>query len=242
MLVVKNVAKSLGNKEILHNINFCLKKGQVVALVGPNGAGKTTLMRLLCGFYKQEHGEISFDNLTIENNRTEFLKNIAYVPENGGIYPDMSVFEFLKFMANAKHLTKDVFDKNIKKVIKNLELESVINQKCETLSKGFKRRVAIAGAMLSEPKVLILDEPTEGLDPYQKLKLREVLQDYGKKNIVLISTHIMEEVEAMATRVLMIKKGKLVCDSTPADLKKITSQNKIEESFYTIVGDIKGDK
>jgi ABC-2 type transport system ATP-binding protein len=96
--------------------------------------------------------------------------------------------------------------------------------------------------MLSEPKVLILDEPTEGLDPYQKLKLREVLQDYGKKNIVLISTHIMEEVEAMATRVLMIKKGKLICDSTPADLKKITSQNKIEESFYTIVGDIKGDK
>lgn len=242
MLVVKNVVKSIGNKEILHNINFCLKKGQIVALVGPNGAGKTTLMRLLSGFYKQEKGEISFDNHTIENNRLEFLKSIAYVPEHGGIYQDMSVFEFLRFMGDMKHIEKDMFKINIKKVIKNLELESVVNQKCETLSKGYKRRVAIAGAMLNEPKMLILDEPTEGLDPQQKLKLREVLQDYGKKNTILISTHIMEEVEAIATRVLMIKNGKLVCDSTPDDLKKITAQNRIEESFYTILGDINENK
>ena len=102
--------------------------------------------------------------------------------------------------------------------------------------------MAIAGAMLSEPEFLILDEPTEGLDPQQKLKLREVLQNYGKKNTILISTHIMEEVEALANRVLMIKNGKIVCDATPDDLKKITSQNRIEESFYTIVGDINGDK
>lgn len=242
MLVVKNVVKTLGNREILHNINFCLKKGQIVALVGPNGAGKTTLMRLLSGFYKQEQGEILFDNLSLEDNRREFLKNIAYVPEHGGIYPDMSVFEFLKFMADVKHILAETFEKNVSKVIKNLELESVVNQKCETLSKGYKRRVAIAGAMLCEPKILILDEPTEGLDPQQKLKLREVLQDYGKKNTVLISTHIMEEVEAIATRVLMIKSGKLICDTTPDDLKKITSQNRIEESFYTMLGDIDEDR
>ena len=242
MLVVKSVVKSLGNKEILHNINFCLKKGQIVALVGPNGAGKTTLMRLLSGFYKQEKGEISFDNYSIENNRQKFLENIAYVPEHGGIYPDMIVFEFLKFMGSIKHIEKCTFEENVKKVIKNLELESVVNQKCETLSKGYKRRVAIAGALLSEPKLLILDEPTEGLDPQQKLKLREILQNYGKKNIILISTHIMEEVEAIANRVLMIKGGKLVCDSTPDDLKKITAQNRIEESFYTILGDIDENK
>ncbi len=242
MFVVKNVVKTLGNREILHNINFCLKKGQIVALVGPNGAGKTTLMRLLCGFYKQEQGEILFNDVSLENNRTKFLENIAYVPEHGGIYPDMSVFEFLRFMGDVKHLNEVTFTKNVKKVIKNLELESVVNQKCETLSKGYKRRVAIAGAMLSEPEFLILDEPTEGLDPQQKLKLREVLQNYGKKNTILISTHIMEEVEALANRVLMIKNGKIVCDATPDDLKKITSQNRIEESFYTIVGDIDGDK
>lgn len=242
MLVVKNLNKTLGKKEILRNINFCLKNGQIVALVGPNGAGKTTLMRLICGFYKQEQGDIVFDNISLENNRTEFLRNIAYVPEHGGIYPDMSVFEFLVFMGKVKHLDNQSFTDEVKKVVKNLELESVINQKCETLSKGYKRRVAIAGAMLSEPKLLILDEPTEGLDPQQKLKLREVLQNYGKKNIILISTHIMEEVEALANRVLMIKKGKIVCDATPNDLKKLTSQNRIEESFYTIVGDVNGDK
>ena len=236
MFVVKNVIKTLGNKEILHGINFCLKKGQVVALVGPNGAGKTTLMRLLSGFYEQESGEISYNNLTIRDNRIEYLKNVAYVPEYGGIYPDMTVFEFLKFMADVRHVDSVTFDKNVKVVIRNLELDKVINQKCETLSKGFKRRVAIAGAMLFNPKVLILDEPTEGLDPQQKLKLRKVLQEYGKENILLISTHIMEEVEAMATRVLMIKNGKLVCDSTPDDLKKISDKNRIEESFQTILG------
>ena len=238
MLVVKNVIKTLGNRRILHGINFCLKKGEIVALVGPNGAGKTTLMRLLSGFYEQEYGEIFYNNLTISANRYEFLKNVAYVPEHGGIYPDMSVFEFLKFMADVRHIEEKTFKTNLKIVVKNLELESVINQKCETLSKGFKRRVAIAGAMLAKPKVLILDEPTEGLDPQQKLKLREVLQNYGKDNIILISTHIMEEVEALATRVLMIKNGRLICDSTPDNLRKITSQNRIEESFYTLIGDV----
>ena len=241
MLVVKNVVKTLGNREILHNVNFCLKKGQVVALVGPNGAGKTTLMRMISGFYKQETGEILLDGISVENNRIEFLKNIAYVPENGGIYPDMSVFEFLRFMAGVKHLDNADFDKNVKVVIKNLELESVINQKCETLSKGYKRRVAIAGGMLSCPKILILDEPTEGLDPQQKLRLRQVLKDYAKTNTILISTHIMEEVEALADRILIIKNGKLVCDSTPDDLKKNTSQNRIEESFYTLVNDVDGE-
>ena len=149
---------------------------------------------------------------------------------------------FYKLSTGVTNISRFLLLNSRKIVIKNLELESVVNQKCETLSKGYKRRVAIAGAMLCEPKILILDEPTEGLDPQQKLKLREVLQDYGKKNTVLISTHIMEEVEAIATRVLMIKSGKLVCDTTPDDLKKITSQNRIEESFYTMVSDIDGDK
>ena len=240
MLVVKNVTKTLGDKCILNNINFCLRKGQLTALVGPNGAGKTTLMRLICGFYKQEAGKIMIDGVSIEDDRKIFSEKIAYVPEYGGIYLDMSVFEFLTFMADVKQIDKKIFDENLKKVIKNLDLESVVNQRCDTLSKGFKRRVAIAAAMISEPKVLILDEPTEGLDPKQKLKLRAVLQEYSKKNIILVSTHIMEEVEAITSRVLMIKKGRLICDSSPNDLKKITSKNRIEESFYTIVDDMDG--
>jgi ABC-2 type transport system ATP-binding protein len=115
MLIVKNVIKTLGNREILNGINFCIKKGQVVALVGPNGAGKTTLMRLISGFYEQENGEISYNNLTIKKDRIEFLKNVAYVPEHGGIYPDMSVFEFLKFMADIRQLDKKIFEKNVKR-------------------------------------------------------------------------------------------------------------------------------
>ena len=236
MFIVKNVSKSLGNKEILHNINFCLKKGQITALVGPNGAGKTTLMRCMIGFYGLSSGEVVFDNKQFLNNREKFLQDIAYVPEIGGLYPDMTVFEYLQFMASIKGIVKDNFVKSLKKIVEALELGGVINQKCDTLSKGYKRRVAIAGAMLSNPKMLILDEPTEGLDPQQKQHLRAFLQEYGKKNIVLISTHIMEEVEAMADRILMIKNGKLVCDTTPDELKKATSGGNIEHSFYTIIG------
>lgn len=236
MLVVKNVSKILGGKTILHHINFCLKKGEIIALVGPNGAGKTTLMRCLTGFYEPDEGTVSFNNKQLNENRKEFLKGMAYVPETGGLYPEMTVFEYLRFMASLRHIIKKEFDGNIGNLVKALDLESVINQKCDTLSKGYKRRAAIAGALLSEPGLLILDEPTEGLDPKQKQQLRDFLRAYGKKNIILISTHIMEEVDMLADRVLLIKDGKLVCDTTPEDLKKITPQNSIENSFCTIVG------
>ena len=236
MFIVKNVSKSLGNKEVLHNINFCLKKGQITALVGPNGAGKTTLMRCMIGFYDLSGGEIIFDNKRLLDDREKVLQDIAYVPEIGGLYPDMTVFEYLQFMASIKAMSKDIFAKSLKRIVDALELATVINQKCDTLSKGYKRRVAVAEAMINSPKVLILDEPTEGLDPQQKKHLRTFLQEYGKKNIVLISTHIMEEVEAMADRILMIKDGKLVCDTTPDELKKATLGSNIEHSFYTIIG------
>ena len=235
MLVVKNLAKILGGRQILHNINFCLKKGEIIALLGPNGAGKTTLMRCLVGFYNLDEGSVSLDDKTIADGRDEFLKNMAYVPEVGGIYPEMSVFEYLAFMAQLKNVDAESFAKNIKYLTAALELESVINQKCETLSKGYKKRTALAGAMIARPKFLILDEPTEGLDPKQKQHLREFLKSYGKNNIVLISTHIMEEVEALADRVLMIKNGRLICDTTPDDMKKVSAQSSIENSFCTML-------
>ena len=236
MLVVKNITKSLGGRTILHHINFCLKKGEVIALLGPNGAGKTTLMRCLSGFYTLDEGEILLDGKNLTEERFDVLQRLAYVPEAGGIYPDMAVYEYLSFMAELKHLNKQQFDENLSYLLKALDMQEVIGQKCETLSKGYKRRTALAGAMLSRPEVLILDEPTEGLDPQQKQYLRAFLKKYGKHNIVLISTHIMEEVEALADRVLLIKDGKLVCDTTPDDLKKITPDKDIESSFCTIVG------
>lgn len=242
MLVVKNITKFLSGKCILHNINFCLKKGEVVALVGPNGAGKTTLMRCIMGFYEPDEGEILQGKKSLSNDRVDVLKNIAYVPETGGIYPDMTVYEYIKFMFDIKKMSKTLFEQRFVNIVKKLDLESVINKKCDILSKGYKRRVAIAGAMISEPKVLILDEPTEGLDPNQKINLRDFLVEYAKKNIVLISTHIMEEVEAMANRILVINDGKLVCDTTPDDLKRITLKDRVEQSFYTIIGNSVGDK
>lgn len=237
MLAVKNVAKILAKKQILHNINFCLKKGEIIALLGPNGSGKTTLMRCISGFYELDEGQISFDGKTIEDNRREFLQKMAYVPEVGGIYPEMNVYEYLRFMAQLRHLDEKEFADNLRQLAKELELESVMDQKCETLSKGYKKRTALAGGMIAKPELLILDEPTEGLDPMQKQSLRNILRNYGKNNIVLISTHVMEEVELLAERVLMIKNGRLVCDTTVQEMKKLSKENSVEESFCTMVGD-----
>ena len=167
MFVVKNLSKNLGGRPIIQNINFCLKKGEIIALVGKNGAGKTTLMRSMSGYYDLDEGEVNFNNVSLATNREAFLEKLAYVPETGGLYPEMSVYEYLCFMAQIKGIRIKKADSEIKKLSAELELDSVLAQKCETLSKGYKRRTAIAGAMISNPEMLILDEPTEGLDPQQ---------------------------------------------------------------------------
>lgn len=236
MLVAKNIVKFLGGKIILQGLNFCLKKGEIIALLGPNGAGKTTLMRCLACFYTPDGGEITWNGKNLSSERNAFFKVLAYVPETGGLYPDMSIYEYMEFMAKIKHLKPQQFVDNLLYLLKTLDLESVINQPCKTLSKGYKKRVVLAGALLSRPKILILDEPTEGLDPQQKLGLRSFLKQYSHDSIVLISTHIMEEVEASADRVLVMKDGRLVCDTTPEELKKIVPDNNIESSFCTIIG------
>jgi ABC-2 type transport system ATP-binding protein len=236
MLVVKNLTTVLGGKKILQNMNFCLRTGEIVALLGPNGAGKTTLMRTLIGFYAPAEGEVSFDDMTIDAHRRDFLNSIAYVPENGGLYPEMTVTEYLTFMAQIRHLSAQEFAENLKTLVQALDLQAVLSKKCEILSKGYKRRVALAGALMSRPKMLILDEPTEGLDPQQKQHLRAFLRRYGEDSIVLVSTHIMEEVSALAPRVLLIKDGRLLCDTTPEDLKRIAPDNNIENSFCAVIG------
>ena len=237
MLTVKNITKSLGRNIILKNVNFCLKKGQIVALVGPNGAGKTTLMRCIAGFYDVDRGEISFDGKLLSDKKCRVLQDFAYVPEVGGLYPEMTVFEYLSFLYNFKKPQGEDFRKKATKIIADFDLSDFINKKCKTLSKGVRRRVAVAGALIAAPEVLILDEPSEGLDPIQKQKLREIIQKYAKGAIILISTHIMEDVEAIADRILLMKNGKLICDSKLEELKKATEQNSVEKSFHVIVGD-----
>lgn len=239
MLVAKNLSKTFGNIRAVDNVNFCLNRGEVAALLGPNGAGKTTLMRLMTGFCAPDSGDVSLNGYSISSQRIPALASSAYVPENGALYPEMTVYEYLRFMASLRRLSQISFVDNLVSLVKQLDLPDVINQKCETLSKGFKRRVALAGALLHRPQILILDEPTEGLDPNQKFFVRKFIRDYGKENTVLISTHIMEEVKAMADRVILLNHGKLIRDTSPQDLIRSTPERDIEAAFRTITFEVR---
>ena len=234
MIVVKNLSKNFGSLNAVSNVNFHIKKGEVVALLGPNGAGKTTLLRMITGFYNPSDGQILICDCDINKNRIKTLQKIAYVPESGALYPDMTVYEYLKFISQIHHMKDEAFVDNFVYMVKQLNLEDVVNQRCETLSKGFKRRVAIAGALLHRPEILILDEPTEGLDPNQKFEIRRFIREYGKEHSVIISTHIMEEVDAFSNRVILLNHGKIVKDTTPDELKKISPYNDIETAFRSI--------
>lgn len=237
MIVIKDLCKSFGDKKAVDNLNICFNNGEVIALLGPNGAGKTTLMRLLVGFYRPDSGEILINHRNIVQDRIAALESTAYVPEIGALYPEMTVFEYVRYMAELRGLSGQGFVDNLLSLAKELDIESVINQRCETLSKGFKRRVAIAGALIHRPKTVILDEPTEGLDPNQKQSVRAFVKNYGQKNTVIVSTHIMEEVEAMADRVILINRGRLICDTTPRLLKQNTDSADIEQAFRALTTD-----
>lgn len=237
MIVVKNLCKNYGNKQAVNNVNFCISKGEVVSLLGPNGAGKTTLMRLLTGYIEPTSGEVRIFDKDIKTERKFCLKKIGYVPESGFLYNDMTVADFLRYASQLRGMKKNEFEQNLKKAVENLELKSVINQKIETLSKGFKRRTGIAAALIHNPEILILDEPTEGLDPNQKFSIRNYLKNYGKDKIIIISTHIMEEVEAMADRVILLNHGKLVKDTSPTELKELFPEHNIETAFYKITSE-----
>lgn len=234
MITVKNLCKDFNNIKALNNINFTVRRGEIVALLGPNGAGKSTLMRLLSCYIDPTSGEIEIFKQKYDSNRRQILSELGYVPESAPLYGEMTVFEFLKFMAAARGLSSVKTGKRIAELTRQFELDNVLTQKCETLSKGFKRRVAVAGTLTSSPRILILDEPTEGLDPNQKFVLRQFLKDYARKNIVIISTHIMEEVTALASRVLLLNRGKLVKDTTAALLSELSPDNSLETAFRRI--------
>lgn len=237
MIVVKNLCKEYGSIKAIDNVNFCISKGEIVSLLGPNGAGKTTLMRLLTGYIEPTGGEVKIFDKDIKTKRLECLSHIGYVPEAGFLYNDMIVADFLKYSAALRKLDEEMQKKRLREVVSALELKSVINQKIETLSKGFRRRVGIGAALMYQPDILILDEPTEGLDPNQKVSLRKYLREYARNRIILISTHIMEEVEAMADRVILLNHGKLVKDTTPQELKHLFPENNIEAAFYKITSE-----
>ena len=233
MLKVTDISKSFGSKQALKNVNFSLKKNEIAALLGENGAGKSTLLRILSGYLQADSGSVQFDDNDISTQRISYLQNIGYVQEISALYADMNVYEFLQLNADLRQLSAEKSESRIKEVINLLEIKDVLLQKNETLSKGYKKRVELAAVLLAEPAVLLLDEPTEGLDPNQKQSLRQVIKQYSKNHAVIISTHTLEDVDALAAKVLLLHKGELQINATLKKFKQI-AKNDLLASFRQI--------
>ena len=234
MLTVENVSKKFGSLEVLKNVSFKVKSGEIVALLGKNGAGKSTLLKIISGYIDSDLGKVCLDNCNIQNERIKFLENLAYVPENSSLYPDMSVYDFLEFTANIRCRLENQVVRKIKEICTAIGLNEVLFQKCETLSKGYKKRVAIAAALLDNSTLILLDEPTEGLDPSQKNELHKSLKKMAKNHQIIISTHLMEDVEAVADRIVLIDKGSVLCDLSLSEFRKI-SKSSLADAFNALI-------
>ena len=215
-LELKKVAKSFGDTKALSEISFTLKEGEVVGLLGPNGAGKSTLMRILSGYYTNWDGDVNFFEKSYRNHLKSIKNEVGYLTENNPLYADMYVIEYLKYVAELFRRKKAP----INQLIKKTGLLSHYDKKIRFLSKGYKQRVGIAAALINDPKLVILDEPTTGLDPNQLLEIRKLIRELGDKKIVLLSTHILQEVDAICDRVLIINQGEIVLDEKLKNLRK----------------------
>jgi len=219
MIEVKNLCKSFGAHRAVDDLSFQVRSGEVLGFLGPNGAGKTTTMRMIAGFIEPDSGSVSVLGCDVAEDPMQTKTMLGYLPEGAPAYAEMSVHKFLGFIAEVRGMSRAASSERIAAVVERLQLERVQHQKIETLSKGYKRRVGLAQALLDDPKVLILDEPTDGLDPNQKFEVRNLIREIAQEKIVIISTHILEEVDALCERVIIISNGKLVADGTPAELK-----------------------
>lgn len=236
MLIIDNICKYFGKIKAVDAVSLKFDKNEAVVLLGENGAGKSTLFKIVSGFLEPDSGELLFENENIKNDRMKYLQNIGYVPEISALYGEMTTLEFLEFSADLKRMSAEQKSEKIEKMLNLLELRNVAFQSLGTLSKGYKKRAELAAAMLSEPKILLLDEPTEGLDPVQKESMRQIIKNYAKNNLVIISTHALEDVDALAQRVLLMHKGKMVADTKFAKFKK-TAPESLLASFKKITGE-----
>lgn len=228
-IVVKNVSKKYDSHLALNNISFDIKSGEIVGFIGPNGAGKTTMMRIICGIIAPDDGNVKVKDFDVIDNSVDIKRLIGYLPENNPLYNDLFISEYLHYLSGIYRLGKET-DSCIIETIKLTGLESEINKKIGELSKGFRQRVGLAQAILHNPDVLILDEPTSGLDPNQIIEIRNLIYELGKKKTILLSTHIMQEVEAICDRVLIINNGEIIADDKA---KNIQSYGK--KLSYTIL-------
>ncbi|WP_340681122.1 ABC transporter ATP-binding protein [Paraglaciecola sp.] len=220
MISVKNLFKSFGSFKAVDDLSFDIKPGDVVGFLGPNGAGKSTTMKMLTGFLPPSSGEISIFDLNFTSQPNAIKKMIGYLPEGAPAYGDMTPLQFLNFIAQIRGYSGREKQTRIQDVIQQVELQEVLDRPIDNLSKGFKRRVGLAQALIHDPQILILDEPTDGLDPNQKHQVRALIKNLAKDKIVIISTHILEEVTAVCNRVMIIAKGKLLFNGTPDELNR----------------------
>jgi len=223
MVEIKNLYKNYGNVRAVQGINFSIKGGEVVGFLGSNGAGKSTTLKILSGYLTPSSGQVLINGLDISNNSHEIKKIIGYLPESNPLYHDMMVYDLLDFTAKVRGISKNKFKDALDKVVAQCGLNGVLHKSIGSCSKGYKQRVGLACAMIHDPKILILDEPVTGLDPNQIVEIRELIKNLGKEKLVLMSSHILQEIEATVDRIIIIDKGKIVADGST---KKIIKSNK----------------
>ena len=229
MIEATGVSKYYGDFVAIEAISFSISEGEIVAFLGPNGAGKSTIMKILTGYLAPSRGRVAIAGLDIQTDRLEAAKRVGYLPENGPLYMDMTPLELLHFFGRARGLDGEELEERLQAVVKSSSLDEVLEKPVGKLSKGYRQRLGLAQSLLHDPEVLILDEPTAGLDPNQIRGFRENLLDLSRTKTVLLSTHILQEVDAVADRVLFVHNGRLIFDGSADELKE---EGSLEQPFY----------
>ena len=243
MIEVKNVTKKYGKAVAVEDISFTINDGEIVGLLGPNGAGKSTTMNILTGYIEQTSGEVTIEGYNTLKKPKKAKKQIGYMPEGVPLYTDLTVKEFVTYMAELKQVNRKEKKEKVKKVIEQTGLKEVENKLTKNLSRGYKQRVSLAGALVGEPKILILDEPTVGLDPKQITEIRSLIKELGKTHTVILSSHILSEVSQICNKVIIINKGKIVAIDTPENLEnKVSSNNCVYVTVEDTENKIEGMK
>jgi len=222
MIRIENLVKSFGSKRAVDDVSFSVERGEVLGFLGPNGAGKSTTMRMITGFMPPSSGRVSVGGHDVAASPLEAKRLIGYLPENAASYPDMTVQGFLNFTAEIRGLSGEAKKRAVRRVVELCFLENVLHQSIDTLSKGYRHRTCLAQALIHDPQVLIMDEPTDGLDPNQKHEVRNLIRELGRSKAIVFSTHILEEVDAACTRAIIIDRGRIVANGTPQELRAMS--------------------
>lgn len=233
MLEIKHVHKKYKDITALQDISLTLEVG-IYALLGPNGSGKSTFMRILCNQCKKDQGEVLYDGKDISKNASSYYRDLGYAPQQQGLYDEFSGERFLTYMALLKDIPKDQIQAEVKRVAKSVNMEEHLKKRCKTYSGGMKQRLLVANALLGNPKILLFDEPTAGLDPKERVSLRNVFERLGKDHILLIATHVVSDVESIADYILFLKKGRMIEEASPEVLYKKYQEYQLEEIYLSL--------